>query len=136
MPIQCGAALLSHELSFPEQLYLLPCPFRNCCRLQTGGVLLAHFHETSTSPCGVGTLPLAQVKSQTCGRMAMVLNPGEAGVTPRMRCDICTSGVEHQPWLKSPPFHISRNDCVSGTICQRRICAVPYLSNSPAWSIA
>src|ERR1035437_411896 len=92
--------------------------------------------DTATFPCGVGTRPLAHFKSQSAGRIKIVLNPGEAGVTPKTCADICTSGVEHQPWLKSPLVQPSRKDCVFGIICQRRSCDVPYRSNSPAWSIA
>ncbi len=58
--------------------------------------------------------------------------PGDAGLTPRMREDICTSGEEHQPWLLSPPVHVSKKERVSRSTFQRRIWAVPYFSNNPA----
>src|SRR5450432_3428901 len=87
-------------------------------------------HDTDTSSCGVGTILLAHFKSHNAGRIEIVLNPGEAGVTPRTRADICTSGVEHQPWLKSPLVQPSRKDCVLEIIRQRRSCDVPYRSKS------
>src|SRR5450756_260820 len=56
--------------------------------------------STAMLPCGVGTLPSAQLRSPGCGCTVQVAYPPVAGWTPRTEPDRAATGVLDQPWAR------------------------------------